>query len=246
MLKNKTAIVTGATRGIGNAIAKRYAENGANVLVSATRQDVCDDVAAELQSMYGVRAIGCAANVSIMSECQTLVSTAIDAFGAIDILVNNAGITKDNLLLRMSEDEWQSVLNVNLNSVFNMTKSVLRPMLKKKAGSIINVSSVIGIIGNPGQANYAASKAGIIGFSKSIAREIAAKGITVNVIAPGFIDTDMTDALPETQMDTIIKAIPQKRMGMSIDIANAALFLGSDLSSYITGHVLNVDGGMVM
>lgn len=245
-LKDRVAIVTGATRGIGHGIASKLAEAGATVVCCATKQDRCDQVAKELADAYGVPSKGIAVDVSSFESVQGMVKTVADTFGKVDILVNNAGIARDNLLLRMSEDEWDSVLSVNLNSVFYATKAVLRPMLKQRYGRIITISSVVGVIGNPGQANYAASKAGAIGFAKSVAKEFGAKGITCNVVAPGFIETDMIESLPKEYLDNIIGQVPQKRLGQSSDVANLVLFLASDLSSYITGQVINVDGGMVM
>ncbi len=245
-LSGKIALVTGGTRGIGLAISTALAAAGATVVLSATTQEACDRVASLLSEQFGSPCLGLQADVSNSESVQALVSKTLEQFGAIDILVNNAGITKDTLLLRMSESDWDAVLRTNLDSVFYTTKAVMRPMLKKKAGKIINISSVVGIIGNPGQANYAASKAGMIGFSKSIAKEIGSKGITCNVIAPGFIETDMIQSLPEEYLASIIDSVPLKRLGKANDVADLVVFLASDHSNYITGQVLAVDGGLQM
>lgn len=245
-LKGKVAIVTGASRGIGYDIANKLSELGANVVCAATRQERCDEVAAELQDKYGVDCLGVQADVSDFESSQELAKKAVEAFGKIDILVNNAGITRDNLLLRMKPEEWDSVINTNLSSVFNVTKAVIRPMLKNRYGRIIHVSSVVGIIGNPGQANYAATKAGVLGFSRSIAKEFGAKGITSNAVAPGFIDTDMIESLPEEYIDNIIADVPLKRLGQPDDVSSLVAFLASDLAGYITGEVIAVDGGIQM
>ena len=245
-LKGKKAIVTGASRGIGKTIASQLASQGVDLICCSTNQDTSDKVALELQDQYGVSVYGYGMDVKDFDETKAFMAFALDKLGAIDILVNNAGITRDNLLLRMSVEEWTSVLEVNLTSVFNLTKAVLRPMLKQRSGRIINISSVVGEMGNPGQSNYAASKAGIIGFSKSIAKEVGAKGITCNVVAPGFIETDMIGSLPEDYLNNIIGSIPTKRLGKPEDIAHLVSFLSAEESSYITGQVINVDGGMLM
>ncbi|MFT5171474.1 MAG: 3-oxoacyl-[acyl-carrier protein] reductase [Candidatus Marinamargulisbacteria bacterium] len=245
-LKGKTAIITGGTRGIGRAIADVFAAQGANIVISATTAAKCQSVAQEIETKFGVKAIGIETNVRDLEACLALTDQTKKEFGQIDILVNNAGITRDNLLLRLKEADWNDVIETNLNSVFNMTKCVIKPMLRQRSGRIINITSVVGLMGNAGQSNYAASKAGVVGFTKSIAREIGAKGITVNAIAPGFVETDMLEALPKEYVDNIIETVPTKRLGRPDDIANAALFLASDLSSYITGQVINVDGGMLM
>ncbi len=244
--KDKVVVVTGGSRGIGFQIADSFAARGATVVVCATQQARCDQVATELREKYGVVTRGIQVNVAVFEEVEAMVKSVVAGFGRIDVMVNNAGITKDNLLLRMSQDDWNDVINTNLTSIFNTTKAVIRPMLKQKYGRIINMSSVVGVMGNPGQTNYAASKAGMIGFSKSIAKEVGAKGITCNVIAPGFIETDMIESLPKDYLDNIMGQIPLKRLGSSVDVANAVLFLASDLASYITGQVLNVDGGLLM
>lgn len=245
-LHGKVALVTGGTRGIGLSISKALAKAGATVVVSATKQDVCDAIASELHTEFQIPSLGIAADVSSEDSVINLISKTVEAFGSLDILVNNAGITKDNLLLRMNAKDWDQVLRTNLDSVFYSTKAVLRPMLKKKSGRIINISSVVGVIGNPGQANYAASKAGMIGFSKSIAKEVGAKGITCNVVAPGFIQTDMIHSLPEQYLSSIIETVPLKRLGTSDDVSSLVVFLASDHASYITGQVIAVDGGLQM
>lgn len=245
-VKDKVAIVTGASRGIGYAIAREFAEAGMRVVLVATKQETCDRVADALKTEFNTDTLGVACDVSDFDAVQGMVKTVSEKFGQIDVLVNNAGITRDKLLLRMTSEDWQDVLNVNLNSVFNCTKAVTRPMLKQKAGRIINISSVVGVMGNAGQANYAATKAGVIGFSKSVAKELGSKGILCNVIAPGFIATDMTDELGSDYLDGIVSQLPLKRLGSVQDIAGSALFLASDYSGYITGKVLTVDGGMHM
>ena len=242
----KTAIVTGSTRGIGLAIAKGLAKEGYNILVCGRSQGTCDSAAKEISTTYGVKALGIAVNVSKQADVAALVKRAIAEFGSIEVLINNAGITKDNLMLRMSEDDWDSVIQVNLNSIFYFTKAVIRSMMKKRFGRIINITSVVGVMGNPGQANYAASKAGMIGFTKSIAKEYGSKGITCNAVAPGFIDTDMIESLPKDYIDNIISQIPVKRLGEPTEVSNVVSFLTSDKSSYITGQVINVDGGVLM
>jgi len=245
MLTGQVAIVTGAGRGIGRAIALTLASNGADVIVSDIVKESVDEVAGEIVAL-GRKSLAIVCNVSNFSDCENMVNTGRDAFGKIDILVNNAGITRDNLIMRMSEEEWDAVLDVNLKSVFNCCKAVCRLMMKQRSGRIINISSVAGLIGNAGQANYSASKAGIIGLTKTLAREFASRGILVNAIAPGFIRTKMTDALPEEQRAALLKIIPLERIGEPEDVANAVLFLASPLASYITGQVLPVDGGMAM
>ena len=245
-LKGKVAVVTGASRGIGRAIADHMAKYGATVVCCSTKIETSQSVADDIKSKFNVDTLGCALDVSNKDDVDNLIKSVMDTFGRVDILVNNAGITKDNLLLRMSSDDWDSVLDTNLNSVFYSTKSVLRPMLKQRFGRIINVTSVVGLMGNPGQGNYAASKAGVIGFTKSIAKEVAHKGITCNAIAPGFIETDMISSLPKEYLDNIIGMIPQKKLGQPEDIGALAAFFASDMSAYITGQVVNVDGGILM
>ncbi len=244
LLKGKTALVTGGSRGIGKAIALKYAQEGANVAFSDIKYD---DIAISLEkelSAFGVKAKGYASDASSFADADKLVNDVMADFGTIDILVNNAGITRDNLLMRMSEAEWDIIINVNLKSVFNLTKAVQKVMLKQRSGSIINMSSVVGVAGNAGQSNYSASKAGILGFTKSIAQELGSRNIRCNAIAPGFIETEMTAKLSDEVKQEWAKSIPLRRGGTPDDVANCCIFLGSDLSSYITGQVINVCGGM--
>ncbi|NBV41589.1 3-oxoacyl-[acyl-carrier-protein] reductase [bacterium] len=245
-LSGKIAIVTGGTRGIGFQVAETFAAHGANVVVCATQQAKCDLIAQQLAEKYKVETLGVQVNVGVQADVDAMVKATLDRFGRVDIMVNNAGITRDNLLLRMNAEEWDSVLRTNLDSVFYCTKAVYRPMLKQKYGRIINISSVVGVMGNQGQANYAASKAGMIGFAKSIAKELGAKGVTCNVVAPGFIETEMTESLPKDYLDNIMALVPLKRLGTSQEVADLVLFLASDMSSYITGQVIAIDGGMTM
>jgi len=244
LLENKTAIITGATRGIGRGIAIEFAKQGANVVFTySSSVDAATALENELKS-FGISAKGYQSNAANFDAAQELVNNVLAEFGTVDILVNNAGITKDNLLMRISEQDFDTVIEVNLKSVFNLTKAVIRPMMKQRSGSIINMSSVVGLKGNAGQANYAASKAGIIGFSKSVALELGSRNVRSNVIAPGFIETEMTDKLDEKTVQGWRDSIPLKRGGQPEDIANACVFLASDMSSYITGQTLSVDGGM--
>jgi len=245
-LKNKIVIITGSTRGIGLAIAKTFAEAGATLIISSRNQEKTTEIANTLMSDYNIQSLGIACNVSSLESCKELISKCIETYGKIDVLINNAGITDDNLLLRMSEDQWNNVIQTNLNSVFYMTKTVSKYMLKQKSGKIINITSVVGLMGNAGQANYAAAKAGIIGLTKSIAKELGSKGIICNAIAPGFIDTDMIDSLPKEYISNIINNIPLKRLGTVKDVSDLTLFLASEKSNYITGQTLSVDGGMNM
>ena len=245
LLKGKIAIVTGASRGIGRAIAEKFIENGATVAFTYLSSDEkAKQLEKELTSNGGT-AKGFKSNAAEFDAAQNLVDEVVKEFGTVDILVNNAGITRDNLLMRMSEEQFDEVINTNLKSSFNLTKAVLRTMLKAKSGSIINMSSVVGVKGNAGQANYAASKAGMIGFTKSVALELGSRNIRCNAIAPGFIETEMTDALDEAVVQGWREGIPLKRGGSPEDVANATLFLASDLSGYITGQTLNVCGGML-
>ncbi|WP_299134079.1 3-oxoacyl-[acyl-carrier-protein] reductase [uncultured Tenacibaculum sp.] len=245
LLENKTAIITGATRGIGRGIALEFAAQGANVAFTySSSVDAAKALEKELTDL-GVKAIGYQSNAAEFDAAQELAKDVLKEFGTIDILVNNAGITKDNLLMRISEDDFDKVIQVNLKSVFNLTKAVIRPMMKQRAGSIINMSSVVGLKGNAGQANYAASKAGILGFSKSVALELGSRNIRSNVVAPGFIETEMTAELDEKVVEGWRNEIPLKRGGSPKDIANACVFLASDMSAYITGQTLSVDGGML-
>ncbi|MDT0649978.1 3-oxoacyl-[acyl-carrier-protein] reductase [Autumnicola edwardsiae] len=245
LLEGKNAIITGGSRGIGRGIAKVFAEHGANVAFTyASSAQAAEELEKELSGM-GIKAKGYKSNAASFEEAQELIKNVAEDFGAIDVLVNNAGITKDNLLMRMSEEDFDQVIEVNLKSIFNMTKAIQRTMLKQRSGSIINMSSVVGVKGNAGQANYAASKAGIIGFSKSMALELGSRNIRTNVIAPGFIETEMTEKLDEKTVEGWRDSIPLKRGGTPEDIANACVFLGSDLSTYVTGQVLHVNGGML-
>ncbi|AIZ60134.1 3-oxoacyl-ACP reductase [Bacillus pumilus] len=246
MLTNKTAVVTGASRGIGRSIAIDLAKSGANVVVNysgneAKANEVVDEIKALGQQAFAVKA-----DVSNAEEVQAMMKQAIDTFGSIDILVNNAGITKDNLLMRMKENEWDDVININLKGVFNCTKAVTRQMMKQRSGRIINLASVVGVCGNPGQANYVAAKAGVIGLTKTTAKELATRHITVNAVAPGFISTDMTDKLDDNVQTEMLKQIPLARFGAPEDISNVVVFLASEGAGYITGQTIQVDGGMVM
>lgn len=245
LLENKTALITGASRGIGKGIAMEFARQGAHVAFTYNASaEAARALEAELEG-FGVRAKGYQSNAADFDAAQQLVKDVIEDFGGLDILINNAGITKDNLLMRISEEDFDKVIEVNLKSVFNLTKAVLRPMLKQRSGSIINMSSVVGVKGNAGQTNYAASKAGILGFTKSVALELGSRNVRCNAIAPGFIETEMTAKLDPKTVDSWRESIPLKRGGTPEDVANACVFLGSDMSSYITGQTLNVDGGML-
>ncbi|TYB76253.1 3-oxoacyl-[acyl-carrier-protein] reductase [Bizionia myxarmorum] len=245
LLKGKTAIITGASRGIGRGIAEVFAQHGANVAFTySSSVEAANELENELNAL-GVKAKGYKSNAASFDEAQQLAEDVLKEFGSIDILVNNAGITKDNLLMRLSEADFDTVIEVNLKSVFNMTKAVQRTMLKQRKGSIINMSSVVGVKGNAGQTNYAASKAGIIGFSKSVALELGSRNIRSNVIAPGFIETEMTAKLDEATVKGWRESIPLRRGGTPEDIANVCVFLASDMSAYITGQTINVDGGML-
>ena len=247
MLKGKVALITGGVRGIGRAISLCFAEQGADVVVNYTSEGSqleAKKLVEEIKAM-GVKAKAIRCDVSKSEEAKAMISETVKAFGKLDILVNNAGITKDMLLLRMKEEEFDRVLEVNLKGAFNCTKEASRAMLKT-GGSIINMTSVVGLMGNVGQSNYAASKAGLIGFTKSVAKEFASRNIRINDIAPGFIQTEMTDVLSDTVKETVTGSIPMKRFGKTEEVAKAALFLASDLSSYVTGEVLRVDGGMAM
>lgn len=245
LLENKTALITGATRGIGKGIALAFAKQGANVAFTySSSVDAAVALEKELEDL-GVKAKGYQSNAAKFEAAQDLAAEVLKEFGAIDVLINNAGITKDNLLMRISEQDFDDVIEVNLKSVFNLTKAVIRPMMKKRGGSIINMSSVVGVQGNAGQTNYAASKSGMLGFTKSVALELGSRNIRCNAIAPGFIETEMTAKLDEKVVDGWRQAIPLKRGGSPEDIANACVFLASDMSAYITGQTLNVDGGMI-
>jgi len=245
LLKNKTAIITGATRGIGKGIARNFAINGCNVAFTYTSSvEAAKSLEQELNEL-GVKSKSYQSNAADFIQAQTLVDKVLEDFETVEVLVNNAGITIDNLLMRIGEADFDKVIEVNLKSVFNMTKAIQRTFLRQKSGSLIHMSSVVGIKGNAGQSNYAASKAGIIGFSKAIALELGSRNIRSNVVAPGFIETEMTDKLSEDMIQKWREGIPLKRVGSPEDVANACLFLASDLSNYITGQVLQVDGGML-
>src|SRR3954464_4303928 len=245
LLENKVALITGASRGIGKGIALKFAQQGANIaftyLSSVEKGQALEK---ELQA-FGIKAKGYRSDAANFKAAEELVTSVVADFGTVDILVNNAGITRDTLLMRMSEEQWDEVMNANLKSVFNLTKAIQKPMLKQRSGSIINMSSVVGVKGNAGQSNYAASKAGIIGFTKSIALELGSRNIRSNALAPGFIETEMTDALDPKVVEGWRESIPLKRGGTADDVANATVFLASDMSAYITGQVLSVCGGML-
>lgn len=245
LLENKTAVITGGSRGIGQAIVEKFAEHGAQIAFTYVSSDEkAKAIQDSVSEKYGVKVKAYKSDAGDFQAAETLINEVMAEFGQIDILVNNAGISRDNLLLRVTPEQWNEVLNANLNSVFYLTKQVMRPMMKAKAGTIINMSSIVGLQGNAGQASYSASKAGIIGFSKTVARELGSRNIRCNVIAPGFIATDMTGSLEGGQAEEWIKNIPLQKVGQGEDIANAALFLASDMSSYMTGQVMSVCGGL--
>jgi 3-oxoacyl-[acyl-carrier protein] reductase len=245
-LTGKTAIVTGGSRGIGRAICIELAKQGANVVVNFSGSEAkAEEVVKEIEAL-GPKAIAVQANVAESTSVDRLMKQALETFGTIDILVNNAGITRDNLLMRMKEQEWDDVIDTNLKGVFLCTKAVTRQMMKQRAGRIVNISSIVGVAGNPGQANYVAAKAGVIGLTKTTAQELASRNILVNAIAPGFITTEMTDALPEEVKETMLKQIPLAKLGQPEDIAKAVAFLVSDSANYITGQTLHINGGLVM
>ncbi|MGT2948462.1 3-oxoacyl-[acyl-carrier-protein] reductase [Streptococcus devriesei] len=241
-IKNKNVFITGSTRGIGLAIAHKFAQAGANVVLNG-RSEISEDLIAEFKD-YGVTVAAISGDVSHFDDAKRMVDEAVEALGSVDILVNNAGITNDKLVLKMTEEDFEKVLKINLTGSFNMTKSVLKPMTKARQGAIINMSSVVGLAGNVGQANYAASKAGLIGFTKSVAREAAARNVRVNAIAPGFIESDMTDRIPDKMKDAMLNQIPMKRFGTTDNVAEVALFLAQQ--DYLTGQVIAIDGGMTM
>jgi len=243
MLDGKLVLVTGASRGIGKAIALTLGGAGATIIGTATSESGADNIS-KVFAEKNISGKGMKLNVTDNEQISDLVKTVNEDFGSIDILVNNAGITKDNILLRMKEDEWEDIINTNLSSIYKMSKAVLRGMIKKRSGRIISITSVVGAMGNAGQANYAAAKAGMIGFTKSLAREVGVRGITVNAIAPGFIETDMTDKLPVDQKEALASQIPMGRLGTTDEVAQAVLFLAGDGGSYITGQTLHVNGGM--
>ena len=243
MLDGKLVLVTGASRGIGKAIALTLGGAGATIIGTATTESGADNIS-KVFAEKNISGKGMKLNVTDNEQISDLVKTVNEDFGSIDILVNNAGITKDNILLRMKEDEWEDIINTNLSSIYKMSKAVLRGMIKKRSGRIISITSVVGAMGNAGQSNYAAAKAGMIGFTKSLAREVGVRGVTVNAVAPGFIKTDMTDNLPNDQKEALASQIPLGRLGTANEVANAVLFLAGDGGSYITGQTLHVNGGM--
>lgn len=246
-MDKKVAFITGGSRGIGKEIARKFAQNGYDLVINyvSEKTDVVK-LEGELNQNGSVEVLCVKGDVTDFDTCEDMVKKAVDKFGKIDVLVNNAGITKDNLLMRMKEEDFDKVINVNLKGTFNMTKNVISYMMKQRKGKIVNISSVVGVSGNSGQANYAASKAGVIGFTKSVAKELASRNILANAVAPGFIETDMTDVLSDAVKESIHSQIPLKKMGKAEEVANAVYFLGSEENTYITGQVLNVDGGMIM
>lgn len=246
MMKGQTAIITGSSRGIGKTTAHEFAKRGVNVVIVARSEAKAVEVAKEIEDRYNVETLGVGADVSSAESVSSLFEQALKKFSKIEILVNNAGITKDNLLIRMKEEEWDSVLDTNLKGAFLCSREAVKIMTKQRYGRIINVSSVVAFIGNPGQVNYTASKAGLIAMTKTLAKEYASRGITVNAVAPGFITTDMTEGLPEKVKEEMLKLIPLQRFGTTEDVANAIIFLASPESGYITGQVIHVNGGMYM
>jgi len=244
-LKDKVALITGGARGIGQAIAVTFAREGADIVVADVNLEIAQKTAVEIEGL-GRKALALEMDVTNYEKVEEGINKILDKMGKVDILVNNAGITKDNLLLRMSQADWDAVINVNLKGTFNCIKAVTRPMIKQRSGRIISIASIIGLMGNPGQANYAASKAGIIALTKTVAKELASRNINANAVAPGFIQTEMTAKLPEDIKKKMLEAIPLAKLGTPQDVANTCLFLASDESSYITGQVITIDGGMVM
>ena len=245
-MKDQVVLITGGAQGIGRAIAETFAREGAHLALCDVNETVCQATADELAKTFKVQTHAAKVNVTVMAECDGWVQAVLDKFGKIDVLVNNAGITKDNLVMRMSDAEWDAVLAVNLKGPFNCTKAVVRPMFKAHRGRVINIASIVGLMGNAGQANYAASKGGLVAMTKTCAREFASRNVLVNAIAPGFIRTAMTDKLSDEQKKSLSDLIPLTRLGEAQDVANAALFLASEESSYVTGQVLSVNGGMYM
>lgn len=244
LLNGKVALITGGSRGIGESIVMHFAKEGADIAFTYVSSEEKANLVADAARALGVKVVAIKSDASDYTQAENLINDVVNQFGKIDILINNAGITKDTLMLRMSEEQWDQVIQVNLKSVFNLTKHALKPMMKQKSGSIINMSSVVGVFGNAGQANYAASKAGIIGFTKSIAKEVGSRNIRCNAIAPGFIETDMTHDLTDEQKKAYTDNIPLKRLGTGEDVAQACVYLGSDMSQYVNGQVLSVCGGL--
>ncbi len=244
-LKGQVALVTGGARGIGKAISERLAAEGASIAIVDILLEVAEETATEFKAK-GIDAIALKADVSSFEEAEAAVKKAVEHYGRLDILVNNAGITKDTLMMRMTSNDWDLVMNINLKGTFNFTKAAMRPMMKARKGKIVNISSVVGVMGNAGQANYSASKAGVIGLTKTSAKELASRNINVNAVAPGYIATDMTKAISDTATEAFMKLLPIKRAGTPADVANLVCFLSTDESAYITGQVVNVDGGMLM
>lgn len=245
LLQGKTALITGGSRGIGAAIVERFAEEGANIAFTyLSSEEKANRLAAAMTEKHGVSVKAFRSDASDFAQAEELVKNVLASFDKVDILINNAGITRDNLMLRMSEEQWDQVINTNLKSIFNLTKHIIKPMLRARSGSIINISSIVGVTGNAGQANYAASKAGVFGFTKSIAKEIGSRGIRCNSIAPGFIATEMTDALDDKTKEAYFANIPLKRFGTGKEVADACLYLGSDLSTYVSGQTLSVCGAL--
>jgi 3-oxoacyl-[acyl-carrier protein] reductase len=241
----KVVVVTGSSRGIGKEIALNFAKNGASVVISGRNEESLNSVLNEIEAV-GSKALAVAADVAKVADAANLIKKTIETFGKIDVLVNNAGITRDNLLLRLSENDWDAVLDTNLKGAFNCIKASTKPMMKQRDGVIINITSVVGVMGNAGQVNYAASKAGMIGMTKSVAKELASRNIRVNAVAPGFIETDMTDNLQEKAKEELINSIPLSKLGSAQDVADLVIFLSSQKAKYITGQTINVDGGMVI
>ncbi len=244
-LDNKIAVVTGAAQGIGKVIAMHLVQKGASLVLCDINLEMAKEAAREIEEAGG-KCLALKSDVSNMQDAEKIIKEAVEHFGSLDILVNNAGITKDNVLIRMKEEQWDQVMAVNLKGTFNVTRAAIKVMMRKKSGKIVNIASITGLMGNAGQANYSASKAGVIGFTKSIAREYADRGITVNAVAPGFIETAMTDAIPEREREELIRQIPVKKLGTPEDVANAVSFLASEEASYITGQVIGVNGGLYM
>ena len=244
-MENKVAVITGSARGIGKSIAEKLAKDGFNIVICDIMEDEVTKTAKEMEQ-FGAKAIGVKVDVTKMDDVEKMLEEAVSAFGSVDVLVNNAGITRDTLLIRMQESDWDAVIAVNLKGTFNCTKAAAKYMMKQRSGKIVNISSVVGVMGNVGQANYSASKGGVISLTKSTAKELAARGITVNAVAPGYIETEMTKVLPDAAKQGFLNLIPLKRPGQPEDVANVVSFLTSSAADYVTGQVINIDGGMVM